>query len=156
VGWSWNTDYGFPLTPEESLGSILLPDGTLDVDASDPTLTIVIRRHPSEDVLALYDADNHTFNFSSTYSADNPLSVDIIWGFEFNDLPQAARTYIATAAARRFQAQIVSSPILDRYNAEDEDRAFTLLQRYERRGRDTNSFRRSPFLQGWAKPRTLG
>lgn len=155
VGWSWNTDYAFQLTPEEASGAILLPDGTLDVDASDATLSISVRRHPEENVLALYDGDNHTFDFSATYSAASPLEVDIIWGFDFNDLPQAARTYIATAAARRFQAQIVSSPILDRYNAEDEDRAFTLLQRYERRSRDTNAFRRSPFLQKWTGSRTL-
>jgi hypothetical protein len=80
VGYSWNTDYGYPLTPDAA-GAILLPEGTLDIDASDSTLTIVVRRHPTLDELALYDADNHTFDFSSSYSADNPLEVDIIWGF---------------------------------------------------------------------------
>jgi hypothetical protein len=154
VGYSWNTDYGFELTPNGD-GAILLPDGTLDIDASDSTLTVVVRRHPTLDALVLYDADNHTFDFSATYSADNPLSVDIIWGFPFNDLPQAARTYIATAAARRFQAQKVNSPILDRFNEIDEERAFFLLQRYERRSRDTNSFRRSATLQKWVGRRAL-
>jgi hypothetical protein len=154
VGWSWNTDYRYKLTPG-SAGALLLPSGTLDIDASDNTLTIVVRRHPTLDELALYDADNHTFDFSSSYSADNPLEVDIIWGFAFNDLPQAARTYIATAAARRFQAQKVNSPILDSFDAEDETRAMALLQRYERRSRDTNSFRRSASLQRWTRTRQL-
>jgi hypothetical protein len=115
----------------------------------------VVRRHPTLDALALYDADNQTFDFSATYSSANPLLVDIIWGFAFNDLPQAARSYIATAAARRFQAQKVSSPILDRFDAEDEERAYLLLQRYERRSRDTNSFRRSATLQKWVGRRAL-
>jgi hypothetical protein len=78
-----------------------------------------------------------------------------VWGFEFDDLPQPARSYIATAAARRFQAQVVSSTVLDRFNAEDEDRAFQLLQRYERRCRDTNSFRRNPSLQRWTRRRAF-
>jgi hypothetical protein len=154
VGYSWNTDYGYELTPDAD-GAILLPTGTLDIDASDATANLTVRRHPEKDALALYDADNHTFDFSETYSADSPLSVDIIWGFAFNDLPQAARTYIATAAARRFQAQKVSSTILDKFDAEDEERAFFLLQRYERRSRDTNSFRRSATLQKWVGRRAL-
>ena len=143
VGYSWNSDYAYKLTPDPADGAILLPEGTLDVDASDATVNVVVRRHPSRDALALYDSDNQTFDFSATYTADNPLQVDIIWGFAFDDLPQAARTYIATAAARRFQAQKVNSPILDKFDAEDEERAFLLLQRYERRSRDTNSLRKS-------------
>jgi hypothetical protein len=156
VGYSWNTDYGFSLTPDPVTGAILLPEGVLDIDASDGTLSIVVRQHPTLDQLALYDADNHTFDFSTTFSADNPLTVDVIWGFPFNHLPQAARTYIATAAARRFQAQKVNSPILDRFDEMDEARAFLLLQRYERRSRDTNSFRRSASLQKWTGRRALG
>lgn len=154
VGYSWNTDYAYPLTPVAS-GAILLPEGTLDVDASSATTNVSVRRHPTEDALALYDMDNHTFNFSATYSAANPLNVDIIWGFAFNDLPQAARTYIATAAARRFQAQKVNSTILDGFNVADETAAFALLQRYERRSRDTNSFRKSATLQKWIGRRSL-
>lgn len=156
VGYSWNSDYGFELTPDPTSGAILIPDGVLDIDASDASLTIVERRHPTLDARALYDADNHTFDFRAKYSTESPLTVDIIWGFPFNDLPQAARTYIATAAARRFQAQKVNSPILDRFDADDEERAFMLLQRYERRSRDTNSFRKSPSLQKWTGRRSLG
>lgn len=148
-GWSWNTDYGFTLTPDETTGALLLPDGTLDIDASDATKNVVVRWHPTANQLALYDADNQTFTFTDT------VDVDIIWGFTFNELPQAARSYIATAAARRFQAQTVNSPVLDRFNAEDEERAFLLLQRYERRARDTNSFRKSPALQAWTKRRSF-
>lgn len=155
VGYSWNSDSNYPLVPGAS-GAILIPDGVLDIDASDGTLSIVERVHPSLGVRALYDGDNRTFDFSATYSADSPLNVEIIWGFPFNDLPQAARTYIATAAARRFQAEKVNSTILDRFAAEDEDRAFLLLQRYERRSRDTNSFRRSQSLQKWTGRRALG
>lgn len=148
VGYSWNSDYGMDLSPDPTDNSIVVPVNVLDIDASDASQSVVVREN-ANGVLALYDADNHTFSFTS------PVTVDIIWGYEFDSLPQSARSYIATAAARRFQAQTVSSPILDRYSAEDEARAFALLQRYERRSRDTNAFRKSRTLASWTKRRSL-
>lgn len=149
VGYAFNTDYGFALTRDAITGFILIPDGALDVDVSDSSVNAVERTLPTTGQRALYDTDNHTFVFT------DDITADVIWGFGFNDIPQAARSYIATAAARRFQAQKVNSPILDRYDAEDEELAFLLLQRYERRTRDTNSFRRSPSLQKWTGRRSF-
>lgn len=133
IGWSWNTDDSYTLSPDTD-GAIRLPNGALDVDSTETTQNIVVREHPSGG-LALYDADNTTFTFTAS------VTVRVIWGFEFNSLPAAARVYIATAAARRFQAQVVSSTILDRFNETDEQRAWVLLQRRERATRDTNLFR---------------
>lgn len=148
VGYCWNQDKAYVLTPDAD-GAILLPVGTLDVDATAKTSNYLVRRHPEKGQLALYDADNQTFAF------EDEVEVNITWGFAFTDLPQPARTYIATAAARRFQAQVVSSTVLDRFNETDEERAFTLLQRYERRCRDTNSFRRNASLQRWTRRRAF-
>lgn len=138
VGWSWNTDEDYTLTPGTD-GVITVPNGTLDVDPSDSTVNVVIRRHP-DGRMALYDLDNQTFEF------DDSVDVRIIWGYEFNDLPSPARTYIATAAARRFQARVVASPVLDAFNQADQDLAWLLLQRRERATRDTNAFRANPRL----------
>lgn len=146
VGYSWNTDEDYELTPDAD-GAIILPNGVLDVDAMANTSNYVGRKHPSKGKMALYDADEQTFVF------DEPVKVRIVWAYEFNDLPPAARAYVATAAARRFQAQIVSSTVLDRFNSQDEERAFLLLQRHERRVRDTNIFRRSPELSRWTGSR---
>lgn len=156
VGYSWNSDTAYPLIPDTTDGAIVIPDGVLDIDASDKSINVIERVHPTRGQRALYDADNRTFDFSATYNKDAPLNVEIIWGFPFNDLPQPARSYIATAAARRFQAQKVNSPILDRFDEQDEQLAFLLLQRYERRSRDTNSFRKSSTLQKWTGRRSLG
>lgn len=147
VGYCFNSETGYTLSPTQENGAVLLPDGVLDVDSTAPTDNFVVRAHPESGQPALYDLTNHTFKFEAD------VTVNIVWGFPFNDLPQPAKSYIATAAARRFQAHIVSSTILDRFNAEDEDRAFLLLQRYERRCRDTNSFRRNAGLQRWTKAR---
>ena len=63
-----------------------------------------------------------------------------MWGFTFEDLPEAARSYIAISAGRRFQSKFIGSQILDRFEEDDEIRAWVLLQREERRTRKTNLF----------------
>ena len=133
VGWSFNTDEDYELSPDND-GYIKLPLGALDVDPSDSTVNVVIRRIPDGD-LALYDVDNQTFIFEES------VECRVIWGFPFDDLPQPARTYIATAAARRFQAHRLASTVLDTFNQEDQDLAWNLLLRRERATRDTNLFR---------------
>lgn len=134
MGWSWNTDTGYTLQPNAE-GYIELPGGYLDADPEDKTTNVTVRRNPATGLMSLYDGDNKTFVFTAS------VDVKIIWGFPFEDLPQPARTYIAVAAARRFQARKVSSSVLDRFNEEDEARAWNLVMRSERRNRDTNSFR---------------
>jgi hypothetical protein len=149
VGWSWNTDYGYTLTPDASDKAILLPNGALDMDASDNTQNTVVRSHPVRGSLALYDVDNQTFEF------DANVDVDIVWGYDFNSLPVPAREYITVAAARRFQAQLINSTVLDHFNEEDEMRAYLLLQRHERRSRDTNSYRKNPGFLKWTSRRAF-
>lgn len=136
-GWSWNTDKNYELQPDPS-GYIAIPTGALEVDPSDKTQPVVIRRNPATEQLSLYSLEDQTFVF------DEAVEVDIIWGFAFEDIPQAARTYVAISASRKFQAQTVSSPALDGYNQADEDAAWRRLDRMERRVRDTNSFRVNP------------
>lgn len=149
VGYSWNMDGDYKLTPDPVTGFILFPAGALEVDPTDSTVNVVVRRNPNNGLLNLYDVDNQRFTFPAA------VGMTIVWGYEFNDLPPAARSYIATAAARRFQAQTVSSVILDRFNEVDELRAYMLLQRHERRVRDTNSFRASSSLRRWSGRRNF-
>lgn len=133
-GWSWNRDINYELQPDPD-GNIVIPASALEVDPSDKTANYVVRWNSNIGQLALYDPGEQTFVF------EDPVEVDITWAFEFNELPQAARTYVAIAASRKFQAQTVSSATLDGYNQNDEDAAWRRLDRMERRVRDTNSFR---------------
>lgn len=133
-GWSWNRDTSYALQPDPD-GNIVIPASALEVDPSDKTVNYVVRWNSNIGALALYDPEEQTFTF------EEPVEVDITWAFEFNELPQAARTYVAIAASRKFQAQTVSSAALDGYNQADEDAAWRRLARIERRTRDTNSFR---------------
>lgn len=140
AGWSWNVDRNYNLSPQTD-GTIPIPTGALEVDPEDMNGNIVVRRNPATGTLSLYDADTQSFTFSQS------VPVRIVWAFPFDDVPQAARTYVAIAAGRKFQADRVSSPVLDRFNEQDEARAWALLLRIERRTRDTNSFRNNPAAQ---------
>lgn len=146
-GWNFNTDNGYELNPDID-GQITIPNGALKVDPTDKSKNYVIRRHDTKG-LCLYDRDENTFDFPQ----ETPQEVDIVWGFEFEDLPETARAYIATSAGRKFQSRVIGSRILDQFQAEDEQRAWVLLERDERASRDTNMFRSSSFLQGFGRRR---
>lgn len=141
-GWNFNTDESYPLSPDVD-GVVLIPAGAIKVDATDKYVNYVQRRHPTKG-LALYNKDDRTFTFEAA------VDCDIVWAYDFEDLPETARCYVATAAGRKFQSRIVGSRILDAFQAEDVQSAWTLLIREERASRDTNLFRRNPGLQAFS------
>ena len=104
----------------------LYPVNTLDVDACDKSEHIILRGGK------LYDkvTNSHTF--------EDSIDVDITWLLPFEDLPQAARNYIATRAARKFQTQMVGSQILYHYTTQEENLALADLKRIEVRNKDAN------------------
>lgn len=92
-GWSFNTDYQFPLTPDVN-GNLNLPENTLfaDPDGENKDLDYVQRG------FRLYDRGNKTF----TFPQGTGITITLISLLEFEDLPQTVRTYIAIQAARLF------------------------------------------------------
>jgi hypothetical protein len=138
IGWNWNTDETYTLIPDID-GIIVLPPGVLKFEPVDTSRLLVQRRHPKG--LALYDKQAATFVFAK------PVPLKITWGFLFDDLPQAARVFIAISAARKFQATTIGSRELDGFKAEDEQRAWATLIREERGTRNTNMFARNAGLR---------
>lgn len=132
-GWSFNTDRQFELVPDSN-DNMLVPSDALQIDPSDRCDDYVER--DNNGVRMLYDRENHTFTIT-----ENPLKVDIIRAMEFEKIPQAARTYIATRAARLFQANVIGSDILFRYTELHERESLALLNKMERRSKDRNMFR---------------
>lgn len=144
-GFNFNTDEGYELTPDVD-GLIAFPAGALKVEGMSSADEFTVRRHPSKG-MAIYNKVDRTFEFAA------PIAVKITWAFAFEDLPETARCYIATAAGRRFQSKVVGSPILDRYEEEDEMKAWILLERDERGSRKTNLFRGNAQLAGFGNRR---
>lgn len=129
-GWSFNTDVEYVLTPDGN-GNILVPTNALDIDITSDTSRNLVWRTGK-----LYDVEEQTFVFT-----DTDLEFRIVRFMPFDEIPQAARQYIAMKAGRRFQARIVGSQILYQFTKEDEVDARAEFLRSENRQKDLNWFR---------------
>lgn len=109
-GWHWNTEENYPIVPSYPEGELRLPRNTLKVDTTgaDADLDLVHRGQ------RLYDRRNHT------YQIGRSVKVEIIFLLPFEELPEAARTYITIKAGRRFQEGQIGSELLSRFSERDE------------------------------------
>lgn len=138
-GWAFNTDNSYTFTPDVD-GICILPAQAAKLRGVSDNVSI--RRHPDKG-LALYSNTNSSFVF------EDEVTANVVWLFAFEDIPQVARDYVAVVAARRFQSKAIGSQVLDRYEEEDELKAWANLQRAERAGRQTNMFEASQGLQSF-------
>lgn len=136
-GWGFNTDEDYTLARDVN-GKIAWPSSALSVDADDITYDPVVRKDAADSTLRLYNRETHTFVWPKD------LKVTIKWFLTFEELPQAARAYIAHRAGRTFQAGVVGSQILYQYTKERELECLVELEREELENVDANMFRGSP------------
>lgn len=101
-GWQFNTEFGYPMLPNDK-GEIYLP---LNVGRFDITEGQVYR---TTDVVQrdgkLYDRLNHTYSFDQ-----EKLYLDILWIFDYEDMPAVYRRYTTYKAASRAAAQLMMDP----------------------------------------------
>lgn len=129
AGWHWNTEINLPLAPDVD-GFLSVPANTLRVDTvGNDRGTDVVQRGQR-----LYDRANHTYVFT------RPVTVELVVLLDFEEIPEAARNYIALRAARRFQQNSVGSPELSGFQAHDEVLALVALQNSEAETQDYNIF----------------
>ena len=115
-GWHFNTEQNVPLTPD-TLGNIIIPADTARIDARD--FNVVVR-------------DNKLFNLTDrTYAFVSKILVDIIYYQDFANLPQQAKNYITTRAARIFADRTLNSETIHKMTSRDEQRAFIDLKEME-------------------------
>lgn len=126
-GWWFNRELKYKLTPDVNK-FIFFPDNVLEIAHTEGTRDLVERNRQ------LYDRDEHKFTF------DEPVEVNIVWFLAFASLPQIARDYIATRAARVFQTQIVGSQILYQYTKEMEMEAGAIMTQQDLRAKRLNAF----------------
>lgn len=127
-GWDFNTDENREFTPDVTFSKIALPANTLKVDASDSSIRVTQRGG------FLYDKTNNTFVFP------RPLKLDIVYLYDFADLPAHAQQYILMKAARQFQKGAFGGEG-GKYSAEDEQRAWIDFSAIESDNRDHNIIR---------------
>lgn len=131
-GWSFNSDTEYELSPDGQ-NRIAIPASALQVD---PTYgqDYVPRYDPTPTAgMYLYDRTKRSFNEFAT-----DVKADIVWAYEFEQIPQHARQYVATKAARKFQAGIMASAILHQFTRDDESEAYSTFRRVEKRQQSYN------------------
>jgi hypothetical protein len=102
-GWGFNTETEYPFTPNTG-GEILIPSNVLLLDLSDLYENKgyqVVRRNGK-----LYNKIDHTFTWTST------LKCDVVWLFDFVDLPLPARDYIVARASVQASSKMVGDPAI--------------------------------------------
>lgn len=131
-GWSFNSDYNYEMAVDGTK-RISVPASSLQID---PTYgeDFVPRYDPTDPAgMYLYDREKRSFNEHLA-----TVKVNIVWAFEFEQIPQHARQYIATKAARKFQSGIMASAILHQFTRDDESEAYATFRRVEKRQKRFN------------------
>ena len=131
AGWVFNTDIRYTLSPNNS-SYIELPSNTLRVD------TTGLKRDYNKDIIErenrLYDRTKNSFIFTTD------VEVDIIFLFDFVELPEIARQYIALRAGRKFQENIIGSGEMTQLQWKDEQQALFALRAADAENSDFNIF----------------
>ena len=99
-GWTFNKENEYPITPDSN-GYLSMTGSMLQMDLSDTvansTFDTVIRGG------RLYDKIEHTDVWDTTETYD----VDIVWYYDFVDLPQVFKDYVTSRAATRCAIRLV-------------------------------------------------
>ena len=111
-GWSFNTERKYELVRNSTTNEIAFPPTALALDAN-------VEYHQDRYDLVkrsgkLYDKYKHTFTFSED------LKVDVLWYFDFQDLPAAIQEYVTAKAARMCATKMVGDPQLNQLLQEQE------------------------------------
>lgn len=112
-GWHFNTEINYPLTADTN-GHITVPANVLSLSDNKTTnkqeFQTVIRDGK------LYDKLAHTFQFAPSAT----IPCDVVWLFDFEDLPQPFQAYITQRATRLFAGRVQGSEAMVQFNAQDE------------------------------------
>ena len=116
-GWHFNTEWDVVLSLDSDSR---IPLGTTVLSIYSPTKMTTIRGREGSPFL--YDLDNNTFTW--TASINDAVTITLL---DFEDIPQSARQYITTKAARIFQEEIIGQVSAEAVNRQEETEAYADL-----------------------------
>lgn len=128
-GWWFNREYDYPLAKNGS-NEFVIGATALSVDSSAKSANWDVVERAGK----LYDRYNHTFTFTDI----DTLYIDVVWSFDFTELPQVVRWYITVRASRIFQTDTVGSDTLNKFTSTHESEALTYMQQAEGNAEDFN------------------
>jgi len=98
-GWTFNKEYHYEFTPDNN-DQILIPSNILQIKLTENSANMDkdgVRRSGK-----LYDRHNHTYDWT-----DETVECDIVWEFDWVDLPQPIQDFIVARAATFVSQRIV-------------------------------------------------
>ena len=105
-GWSFNKESHYPITTDNNK-EYVIPNNILQIDLTEN------RANRTKDVIRrngkLYDKQNHTYEITS--NVGDELEADIVWFFDWVDIPAAIRDYITARAASFTSNRIVGDSV---------------------------------------------
>ena len=104
-GWTFNTEEYYPMTPDAN-GEIVIANNILQIDLHDEKDNSyeTVRRSGK-----LYEKINHTYDWTTLTGWDT-VRCDIVWLFDWVDLPRPIQDYIVAKAATIVSTRIVGDP----------------------------------------------
>ena len=101
-GWIFNTEEFYELTPDTN-GEIVIANNILQIDLHDEkdNQYEAVRRSGK-----LYEKINHTYDWSTW----DKVACDIVWFFDWVDLPRPVQDYIVARTAAIVSSRIVGDP----------------------------------------------
>ena len=113
-GWTFNKEYHYEMTPDTD-DFILIPNNILQIKLTENSANMdksAIRRSGK-----LYDRQNHTYKWT-----DETVECDIVWEFDWVDLPQPIQDFITARAATLVSQRIVGDT--EQYQMLQQQEAF--------------------------------
>ena len=123
-GWTFNKEYDWPMSPDDN-NEIAIPDNMLQIDLHEREQNYkeydVVRRDGK-----LYDRIKHTNKWTS-----GEMKCDVVWHFDWVDLPIPIQDYITARAASFTVSRIVGDPQLLNATQQKEAYCRALALEYE-------------------------
>ena len=98
-GWTFNKEYHYEMTPDTD-DFILIPNNIIQIKLTENSANMDkdgIRRSGK-----LYDRHNHTYKWT-----DETVECDVVWEFDWVDLPQPIQDFITARAATLVSQRII-------------------------------------------------
>ena len=114
-GWSFNKELRYEMVPDTN-NEILIPNNMIQIDLSDNANNTgydVVRRNGK-----LYDKISHSFNWPK-----GNVECDIVWLFDWVDLPRPIQDFIVARASAITSSRIVGDP--NQYQILQQKESFT-------------------------------
>lgn len=137
-GWHFNREYLVELTPDTEK-FIYLPSNVLRIDVEPANAQASITAAGDYiDVVQrgnrLYDKKDHTFEFEAAVKAT------IVYGLEWDELPQPVRTFVASRAGRVFGDRMIGAGEQHKFNMLAEGQAMVAARNWDAEMADNSIF----------------